>query len=222
METIVLKAERRKVLGKKVKVLRREGKLPAAIFGHGIETTPITLDMRDASRALSLVGSSTLITIDLEGEKHTALVRERQIDFIYRTLIHVDFQALSMTEKIQTTVSLYYDAEQAPAVETYNAILITALEGLEVESLPGDLPDNIEVDVSSLESIGDGIYVKDITPPEGVEILDDPETLIVVATAPAAEPVEEEEEEEIEEELAAEEPEVIEKGKREEEESEEE
>ena len=221
MDTIVLKAERREVLGKKVKVLRREGKLPAVIFGHGIETTPITLDMRDASRALALVGSSTLIRIDLEGEEHTALVRERQIDFIYRTLLHVDFQALSMTEKIQTTVSLYYDAEQAPAVETYNAILITALEGLEVESLPGDLPDNIEVDVSSLESIGDGIYVKDITPPEGVEILDDPETLIVVATAPAAEPVEEEEEE-IEEEIGVEEPEVIERGRREEEESEEE
>jgi large subunit ribosomal protein L25 len=219
MENVVLKATRREVLGKKVKVLRREGKLPAVIFGHGIETTPILLDMHDASRALSSVGSSTLITIDLEGEQHTALVRERQIDFIYRTLIHVDFQALSMTEKIRATVSLFYDAEQAPAIETYNAILITALEGLEVESLPGDLPDSIEVDVSGLEAIGDAIHVKDIIPPEGVEILDDPETLIVVVTAPEAEPEEEEEVEE--EELLTEEPEIVERGRREEEESEE-
>jgi large subunit ribosomal protein L25 len=217
MEKIVLEATHRDVVGKKVKVLRREGKLPAVIFGHGIESTPIVLDLKETTKTLSTVGSSTLVTVKLDGKEHATLVRERQKDIIYRTLLHVDFQAISMTETVRAQVPIHISDVEAPATKTYGAMINTGLELLEIECLPQDLPDRIDIDVSGLIEIGDQILVKDIQLPDGVLVLDDPETLIVVASPPIAEEEEEEEEEEFLEEGL--EPEVI---GREEEEGEEE
>jgi large subunit ribosomal protein L25 len=220
MEHIKFEAARRQVVGKKVKNLRREGKLPAVIYGYGIESVPITLDLREASKKLATIGSSTLVTIVLEGNEHTCLVRERQRDVIYRTMEHVDFQALSLTETVRAQVALIIENEdEAQAIQAYGAILVTAMDSLEVECLPNALIDNIRVDVSGLAEIGDSILVKDIVPPEGVEILEDPDATLIVATPPSAEPEEEEEEEELE--PGVEEPEVIERGKAEEEDEEE-
>jgi large subunit ribosomal protein L25 len=207
MEKIIMKASRREVIGKQVKVLRREGKLPAVIYGHGIEPTAITLDASDTNKVLSSVGSSTLITIDLEGEEYSVLVRDRQHHVLRRHLLHVDFQALSMSETVRASVSLVLGEEDAPAVKAYGAMIITGVESMEIECLPSDLVDRLVVDISGLESIGDSILVKDLPVPEGITILDDPETMVVVATAPAVEEVEEVEEEiELEEGV---EPEVI-------------
>jgi large subunit ribosomal protein L25 len=217
MEKVILNADRRDVTGKKVKAMRREGKLPAVIYGHGIDSTAITLDAREANKVLAGVGASTLITIDLEGEEYSVLVRSRQNHVLRRHLLHVDFQALSMTETVRASVALVLGDEEAPAIKEYGAMIITGVESLEIECLPTDLIDRIVVDVTSLESIGDSILVKDLPMPDGITILDDPETMVVVATAPAAEEVEEEEEElEFEEGM---EPEVI--GEAEEEEVEE-
>ena len=208
MEKVVIEAQHREVLGKKVKALRRDGKLPAVIFGHGLETTPIVLDMREATKILSTAGSSTLVTITLDGEEHATLVRERQYEVLQRTLLHVDFQAVALDEKVRASVALILGDEDAPAVKTYGAMIIQGTESIEIECLPQDLPDRIVVDVSSLENIGDSILVQDLPVPEGVEILDDPETMIVVATSLAEEVVEEEEVEELELEEGVE-PEVI-------------
>lgn len=207
MEKTVMKASRRDVIGKQVEALRREGKLPAVIYGHGIEPTAITLDARETNKVLSSVGTSTLITIDLEGEEYSVLVRDRQNHVLLRHLLHVDFQVLSMTETVRASVSVVLGEEIAPAVEAYGAMIITGVESLDIECLPSDLVDRIVVEISGLESIGDSILVKDLPVPDGITILEDPETMIVVATAPAAEEVEE-----LEEELELEEgaePEVI-------------
>jgi large subunit ribosomal protein L25 len=198
MEKIVLNAERREVTGKQVKALRREGKLPAVIYGHGVESTAITLDALETNKILSGVGASTLITIDLEGEEYSVLVRDRQNHVLRRHLLHVDFQALSMTETVRANVALILGEEEAPAVREYGAMIITGIESLEIECLPADLIDRIVVDVSSLERIGDSILVEDLPLSEGISVLDDPETMVVVATAP----ISEEEMEELEEEEA--------------------
>lgn len=207
MDKIILEAEYREVLGKKVKALRRDGKLPAVIFGHNLDATPIVLDMREASRILGSVGSSTLVTIKLGGKDHTTLVRERQHEVIQRTLLHVDFQAVSLTETVRASVAVVLGEEEAPAVKSFGAMIIQGPESVEIECLPQDLPERIIVDISSLENIGDSILVKDLPKISGVEILDDPETMIVVATTLAEEVVEEEVEDlELEEGV---EPEVI-------------
>jgi large subunit ribosomal protein L25 len=213
MEKAVIRAEKRAKTGKQVRALRREGKLPAVIYGYGIEPISILLDAHSASRTLAKATSSSLVTIELQGKQYPTLVREKQLNFIRNELIHVDFLAVSMTEKITASVAIQMEGT-SPAVKDFNAILVTGLTELEVECLPADLPERFVVDVTGLAQIGDGIYVKDIPAPANVEILDDPEEMIVVATAAAVEEIEE---------VAVEaeeggEPEVIEKGKKEEEE----
>jgi large subunit ribosomal protein L25 len=220
MEKVVVQAEKRTVIGKQVKALRREGKLPAVIYGYGIEPISIVLDTRSSSRILAKASTSTLITIELEGKQYPTLVREKQLDFIRNSLIHIDFLAVSMTEKLTANVGVHVIGE-APAVAAVGAVLVTGLSELEVECLATDLPESFTVDVSNLAEIGDGIYVRDIPVPENVEILTDLEEMLVLATAPAAEEEEEVEEEGLlEGEEGEEGPEVIGKGKEGEEEEE--
>jgi large subunit ribosomal protein L25 len=218
MEEVVFQANHRDVIGKKVKVLRREGLLPAVVYGHNIEPIPISLDMRDANRTLDSISPSALIVLDIDGEKHYAIVRDKQRNPLLRSIIHIDFQAVSLTETVRADVNVNIVGE-APAVETYLAILVPSLEQLSIECLPTNLPDRIDVDVSGLAEIGDSLLVSDLIVPDGVEILNDPEDVVVVVIPPAVEEEEEVEEEEVEVEEGAE-PEVLERGKREEEEEE--
>jgi large subunit ribosomal protein L25 len=207
-----LKAKNRDVIGKQVKALRREGELPAILYGHHINPMPISLDYRETTRILPEVSSSQLIEMEIGGQRHTVLVREKQHDPVTGTLLHVDFQAVSLTERLRALVRIELSGE-APAVKNFNGIVVTGQEELEVECLPSDLPSHLVVDIRRLEKIGDAIYVRDIEMPAEVEVLTDPGELVVLITAQEAEL----EEEEVEAEVAEEEPEVIERGKKEEE-----
>jgi large subunit ribosomal protein L25 len=218
MDEVVLKANRRTVLGKQVKAIRREGKLPAVIYGHHIDPISIVMDLRDTSRSLTGLAPSTLVTVEVEGTPHKALVKEKQRNKITGILLHVDFLAVSMTEKLRSQVYMEIIG-LAPAIKDFDGVLVTGSDEVEVECLPQDLPERIVVDVSGLLKIGDGIYVRDLAIPEGVKILADPDTMVALITAQAAV---EEEVAPVVEEVVTEEPEVIEHGKKEEEEEEEE
>ena len=222
MEKTVLNAEKRKIIGKHVKNLRLEGKVPAIIYGSDVGSLPITLDMRDTTNTLNKVSSSALLTINVEGVEHAALVREIQQDYIKGTLLHVDFLAVSMKEKLRTSVSISLIGD-APVLEEFSAMIMSGVDTIEVECLPNDLPEVIEVDISHLEELGQAIYVKDIPSIPNVEFLTDMEELVAVASAikeQVLEPIGEEEELLEEAEMDAE-PEVIEQGKKEEEDFEE-
>ncbi len=218
MDSIVLKAERRVVIGKQVKALRREGKLPAVLYGKRIEPIPVVMDHRTTSRQLSQLSPSALVTIDLEGESHMALVREKQRNALTGSLLHIDFQVVSMQDKLRSNVYVEFIGE-SPAVKNFNGIVFTELNQIEVECLPNDLPERITVDVSILTEIGSSIYVRDLVIPANVEVLEDANSIVAVVTAPE---VDEEEvaAAEAAAAAAAAEPEVIEKGKKEEEEEE--
>jgi large subunit ribosomal protein L25 len=181
MEKVVLKAERRDVVGKQVRAMRREGKLPAVIYGRHTEPINVVLDAHSASLILGKVTSSSLVTIALDGKEYPTLVREKQRDYIKNRLLHVDFLAVSLTENIRASVSLTF-VGVSTAVKDYNAVLVTNLQSLEVECLPTDLPERIEVDISALDRPGDGIRVKDVKVSDKVKLLDDPDTMVVVAT----------------------------------------
>jgi large subunit ribosomal protein L25 len=213
MEEVIVKADRRNVVGKQVNALRRAGMLPAVLYGRHIDPLPISLDLREASRILDRLSPSALITIRMDGEQHYALVRDKQRNPILGTLRHVDFLAVSLTETVRSSVTIQMTGV-SPAVEELSGILVQNIEELEVEALPRDLPERIIVDISGLNEIGDTIYVRDLVLPSGVEVLSDPDEAVVLVTQPTAEEVVEEEE--VEE--AETEPEVIERGKREEEE----
>lgn len=226
MEKVVLKASKRDVTGKQVNALRRAGKLPAVIYGRHTESIKIALDAHDANLALSKVGSSTLVTIDVDGKEYPSLVRERQRNYIKGGLIHVDFLTVSLTEKIRAEVRIEVSGV-SPAVKDLNAVLVTGLHTLSVECLPADLLDSVTVDISGLAEVGDGIYVRDLTVPEKVRVLDDPDEMVVITTYAKEEEIEapavEEEEGIVEAAEEGGEPELsVERGKREEEAGEEE
>jgi large subunit ribosomal protein L25 len=181
MEKVVLKAEKRDVIGKQVKAMRRAGKLPAVIYGRHTEPINVTLDAHTASLLLGKVTSSSLVTIELDGQEYPTLVREKQRDFIKNRLLHVDFLAVSLTESLRATVSLNFVGLSA-AVKDFNAVLVTNLQSLAVECLPTDLPERIDVDITPLERPGDGIRVRDVTVSDKIKLLDDPDTMVVVAT----------------------------------------
>ena len=176
------------------------------------------MDAREASRILSHLTSSSLVTIDLEGQEYPSLVRESQRNPIKRNLVHVDFQVVSLTEKLRTRVGIEV-AGISPAVKDFNAVLVTSLDELEVECLPQHLPERIVVDISRLANVGVGIHVRDIILSDNVKVLSDPDEMVVVVTASRAEEVEEVAAEAIPGQEMAE-PEVIKKGKKEEEEPE--
>jgi large subunit ribosomal protein L25 len=214
MEEVVLLAEDRKVLGKQVRALRRAGLLPAILYGHHIKPIAISLNHREASRILPRVSSSQLIQIEVGGERYPVLVREKQRHPITSSLLHVDFQTVSMTEKLRAMVRIELTGE-APAVKNYNGVLVTGQEEIEVECLPGDLINRIVVDISILTDIGNAIHVSDLPVPPKIHVLTEADELVVLVTAPAAE-----EKFEVAEAVvpAVAEPEVVERGKKEEEE----
>ncbi|OJX41405.1 MAG: hypothetical protein BGO78_01350 [Chloroflexi bacterium 44-23] len=214
MNKIVINAEKRTLIGKQVRQLRRQGKLPAVIYGHKIEAQPISLDFREASKILVGLTSSSLIEVQIDGKPHPVIVREKQMDYIRDEFIHVDFQEVSLTELLRTFVVIHLEGE-APAVKDFNAVLVSELTEIEVEAFPQDLPEKFIVDVSGLKEIGDSILVKDIVKPDNLTILTDlEETIVFTAFSTTGA---QEAEEELEE-MESEEPEVIEKGKTEEEE----
>lgn len=194
MDKIILAAKRRDRVGKKVKMVRKEGGLPAVLYGKGTEAFPIILDLKEATKVLTATTSSSLLTIDVDGEEFTTLVRERQRDFIRGNYLHVDFLVVSLTEKVKAKVKISFEGE-APALSVYESILTTGLSQIEVESFPQDLPEKISVDLSTLMEVGDGIYIRDLELPDKVDVMDDENEMVIVVSAQII--VEEEEEEEI-------------------------
>ncbi len=201
MEKYILEAKERDIIGKKVKALRRGGLLPAVMYGSDVESMPITLNTKEVRQTLSVIGANTLITLKIGKKEYLTLVRDVQREVIMRDLLHIDFQAVSLEERITTSVPIVVEGE-APAIKELNALLVSSLDELQIEALAKDLPDIISVDVSELVEIGDNIRVKDLKIPGDVKILDDPEETVIVVAAPTLmeiEPEVEEDEELLEE-----------------------
>ena len=181
MDKVVIKAEKRDVIGKQVKAMRRAGKLPAVIYGRHTDPIIVSLDSHSASLVLGRLTSSSLVTIDLDGKEYPALVREKQRDYIKNRILHVDFLAVSLTETLHASVAVNLVGVSA-AVKDYNAVLVTNLQSLEVECLPTDLPESIEVDISAMTKPGEGIRVRDVQISDKIRILNDSDTMVAVAT----------------------------------------
>jgi large subunit ribosomal protein L25 len=205
-EEVLLNAEKRNVVGKQVKALRRQGILPGVIYGRHIEAFPIQMDAHNAALILDKLTASSLITIDVDGEKFSVLMRDRQRDVIFGDLLHVDFLVVSLTEKLRATIELKLVGE-APVADNPEVVVTQVLNDIEIEAFPQDLPEVIEVDISTLEIVDDEITVADLDLGENIAILTDPDETIVSVGYVA--------QEEVAEEAEVVEPEVVEKGKKE-------
>jgi len=188
MEAIELQARPRTVLGKKVRHLRRQGMLPANLFGHNVASQALQVEERAFQRAFAQAGMNTLISLKMEGaEPKMVLIRSLQRNPLKRDLLHVDFYQVAMMEKLTAQVPLVFVGEAA-GVAT-GGILLHSIDEVEIECLPGDLVRQIDVDISGLQEIGDTIYVKDLQVSAAIRILRDPDEVLVKILPPAKEEV---------------------------------
>jgi large subunit ribosomal protein L25 len=209
MKEIVLKAAIRSAVGKGLYALRKSGKIPAIVYGPGVDSLPIELEEKTAARVLNSLTGSTLVRLEVGEKKYSVLLRDLQRDSILRVIRHVDFYAVPSDRVIRVHVPLQFTGVSA-AVRDLGGVLVHLLSELEVECLPKDLVNGISVSLLSLEKVGDSIAIKDVLLPDGIKVLMDPEESIITVTAQAAE-------EEVVAPVAAEVPtdvEVIEKGKK--------
>lgn len=211
-DTYTLEAQRRTVTGKHVKYLRRQDLVPAVIYGAGSEPVSISCARRTLEIVLANAGSTHLIEVSVEGAPHNTLVREVQRDKIRRDIMHVDFLQVDLTKLLRTDVQIVLI--HAPKLAA-DLMLAQNLLSVEVECLPTNIPDHVELDISSLLTPGARLTVADLPPLPNVTILGDPAEVIVRVETLAAEEVDEAA---VAVEAAPGEPEVVEKGKKEEEE----
>lgn len=174
-----LQAEQRTIKGKHVVQMRKEGKLPAVVYGRGIETESISIPYPDFMRIWKQAGESSLVEIDLGQKKHTVLISDVQLHPVKNTPLHVDFLVVRMDEKIKAPVPIEFTGE-SPVVKQLGGALVKVMHEVEVEALPADLPNQIMVDISSLAAFEDRITVADMRVHEGVTILANPEDVIAL------------------------------------------
>lgn len=196
-----LNVEKRDVLGKNVKKLRREGILPGNIYGKGLPSIAVQMKTDDFQAMYKEVGETGLIDVMLEGKRHPSLIKNLQLKYPLKQPLHVDFFQVNLKEKVKTMVPLLIVGEPKAVIEKIG-LLIQPLSEVEVEALPEGLPENIEVNVESLAAIDDQITVADLKAPEGVTILTDETQTIAKIAEPVQEEPEPADEEGIEGEVA--------------------
>jgi len=194
MATIDLSARPRTVLGKKVKRLRREGIVPANIYGHNVTSTAIEAPQLELRRVIRSAGHTGLVRINLDGERapRTTVIRSIQRKFTTGDVIHVDFQEVSLTEKMTVRVPVMLIGT-AP-VSDLGGLVVQVLDNVEVECLPGDIPSHFEADISGMIEMTSQVQARDLPLPENVTLLSDDTLLIASVTI---ETQEEEEEAEV-------------------------
>lgn len=183
-EDINIKLEERKLLGKQVKSLRREGKVPAVIHDHGKPSIHTMGDYLDIYRAYRQAGRHHIVSLKVGDKTYPAIIKDAQFEPRKHQLSHVVFGAVKADEKVVTEIPIRL-SEDIPA-EKASLIVINQLETIEVEALPKDLPEEFLVDASSLAAVGDKLTVADVQPPAGVTILTEPEHSIATVYEPSA------------------------------------
>ena len=212
MESTLLKAQTTTVIAKGLNRLRRDGLLPGILYGTDMNPVALQLPAHEAGQILIRLQGTVLIDLEVDGKNHTTIVRELQRDVLTGHPLHVDFMAVDMEQVLTITVPINLVGE-SPAVATGEYTVMTSLYDLEVECLPKDMINIIEVSVDGLTDLGDSILVSDVIVPEGIKILTDLEEAVARVAYAGIVEVEEEEDEEEGLDLDAEDVEVIEKGK---------
>jgi large subunit ribosomal protein L25 len=172
MKHPLLVAQERKVLGKQVKKLRREGLLPANVYGKNIPSVSLQVQLADFDKVYKEVGETGLIDLQFNGETRPVLTKNLQMNFRSHAPLHADFYLVNLKEKIKAMVPVLLIGE-AQAVTDKVGMLLQTLSDVEIEALPEQLAENIEVAIDHLAALDDHITVGDLKAPEGVTILTD-------------------------------------------------
>jgi large subunit ribosomal protein L25 len=181
-----LAAASRTVTGKKVARLRHDGLLPGVVYGHGVDSEPVTVDAHEFDQLHRHVGASTLVDLSVDGKKtRPVLISSIQVNVISRRPIHIDLFAVRMTEELTVEVQLI-GTGLAPATEL-GGTLVHPVQSVRVRALPDNLPETLHYDLSTLVDYDTMITVADLVMPEGVTVQADPQEVIARVLAPRVE-----------------------------------
>ncbi len=172
-----------KVRQEKPHRLRKEGRIPAVVYGYNQENTPLSVDEREFMRVYKKTGESSLISLDTEKGKSVVLVYDMQEEPMSGRVMHVDFYQPNMKEKVEAEIPIVFKGE-SPAVKDMDGTLVKSMSEVTVSALPQNLPSELEVDIGKLESFDDVIKVEDIEIPEGVEIINEPDWTVAMVSTP--------------------------------------
>jgi large subunit ribosomal protein L25 len=194
MSDIILIAHTGRTTGTRPsKRLRAEGQIPAVLYGHGMASLSISVDRRELRHALTgPAGANALVNLDVDGVTHPTIVKSLQRDPIKRNVAHIDFIVVRLDEVIEISVALHLEGE-AKAVLVEGGLVDPAVDTITVRTTPQNVPGAFTYDVSEMQ-VGDVVRAGELTMPEGVELVDDPEMAIVTALAAQVERIEEPEE----------------------------
>lgn len=182
----VLNATSRTQIGKGVGRLRKSGRVPAVIFGHGIESIPVSLDAHEFDHIRKTVHSNTIVELLIDGKtKQRVLVNGIQIEPRHRRLVHVDLFALISGEEVTVDVPLHATGESL-AVFRLGGTLLHTVDHVKVRALPENLPESLEFSIESLEDFETAIHLRDIALPAGITLLSDPDEVVAKVAAPHA------------------------------------
>lgn len=226
LKDIELNTQIREVTRNKLKTLRKKGFIPAVVYGAGQKNISIQVDYQEFKKIFEQAGESTILKLKIQTpnnkeEAKNVLIHDVAKDPVSDKIIHIDFLQIRMDKVITTEVPLLFEGESL-AVKNLEGVLIKNIIEVEVEALPKDLPHEIKVDISVLETFDDHIKIKDLKLPQGVNLTADPEEVITLVKPPRTKEELEELEEKPEEAVVVEEEKVEEAEKAEEEKPEEE
>jgi large subunit ribosomal protein L25 len=182
-----LAAEHREVLGKKVATLRRAGRLPAVVYGHGVDSDSISVDAHEFEQLRRHTGPNALVDLSVDGKKaQPVLVHSVQVHPVNRRTLHVDLFLVRMTEELTVEVPLVATGE-SPAVTLHGGTLLHPSESVRVRALPDHLPQSIEYSVEAIGDFDTAIYVRDLILPSDVTLLTDGDEIIAKVQPPRVE-----------------------------------
>jgi large subunit ribosomal protein L25 len=182
-EQLTVTAQPRVILGKAVRRLRREGTIPANIYGRGRTSRAVQLEGPELKRLLAANAGSRVIQLRVNGAQEAAMVRHITHEPRSGRVLHIDFMHVVMTEKLRAPVPMRLVGE-APAVRTLGGTLLHMRDALEVECLPRDLPEALELDISPLDSFDATLHAREVPLPAGVTLLDPPDEPVVKVSPP--------------------------------------
>jgi large subunit ribosomal protein L25 len=184
MDKLQLKATVRDIKKDNPGKMRKNGQLPAILYGHKVANLTLSISARDFDKILKKAGESTIVElITDDGKTHPVLIHEFQRHYLTSVPTHVDFYQVSMTEKLKAKVALEFTGE-SKAVKELGGVLVKVLNEVEVECLPVDLPHNIVISLNSLATLQDSLHVKDLTAPAKVKILTPGDEMIIKVQPP--------------------------------------
>lgn len=186
MEKTILKATKREAVGKGINKLRKEGQIPAVVYGRGKGNINLSVSKIDFDRVIREAGTSQILLLSIGDEKKNVLIHEIGYNPISSAAQHIDFYEISMTEKITTNVPLHFVGDSVAIIEM-GGTLVTNKDEVEVECLPADLPHEIEVDIAPLIDFEAAIHISGLNLPQGVEVKDDPEEVVASIEPPRSE-----------------------------------